>query len=302
MKGKHIMTIRLLKIFITVYQKESITEAASALNMTQPTVTRAIQELEDHYSLQLFERIHRRLYVTEAGKQLYKQAVHVVSSLDQLEKDMTDWDQNGVLRVGASTTLGCILLPGLISEFQKTHPGLALNSLVSDRADVQNRLLHNEIDFALIDGIPDDPDLKMAFLGKDRMVLILPPEHPLCWKENLTVQDLSGQPIVISGEGSASRNFLEHLFSLHSMTLKPVMESGSIPAIIQAVQAGIGISLVPQALVSLYAKRDSITERKLSYEVLSRDNHIVWHESKYLGKNSREFIDLAKSLGRKVLV
>ncbi len=131
------MTIRHLKIFLAVYQKESITEAAASLNMTQPTVTRAIQELEDHYSRQLFERIHRRLYVTEAGKQLYRQAVHVVSAMEQMDKDMSDWDEAGILRVGAGATLGCILRSLLLSAFQMTHPQVTPHSVVTDRTCLQ---------------------------------------------------------------------------------------------------------------------------------------------------------------------
>ncbi len=295
------MTIRHLKIFITVYQKGSITKAASTLNMTQPTVTRAIQELEDHYSRQLFERIHRKLYVTEAGKHLYQQAVHVVSSITQMEENMADWDETGVLRIGAGTTLGCILLPVLLSEFRRIHPQLTLHSTVTDKLKLQEKLLHNELDFALIEGRVDSTPLKKEFLGRDEMVLILPADHPLCKKKTLTVQDIASHPIVISERGSASRTFMENLFSIHAIQLQPVMESGSIPAVIQAVRAGIGVSLIPQKMLSLYGGRDAIKQRNLPYEVLVRNNYLVWHESKYLGRSSHEFIELTKRCCANVL-
>jgi len=295
------MTIRHLKIFITVYQKKSITEAAAELNMTQPTVTRAIQEMEEHYSVQLFERIRHRLYDTEAGKKLYRQAVHVVSSIDQMEKDMTEWDEAGSLRIGSGTTLGCTLLPRILTEFQSSHPKTAVHSYITNKTRLQEMLLHNEIDFALIEGAPDDQNLEKIVIGRDHMVLILPSAHPLCRKKNISIEDLKDYPIVISEEGTASRTFLEHLFSIHGLNLRPVMESGSIPALIEAVDAGIGISLMPQKLVSLYSKQNTITERKLSYEVLIRDNHLIWYKSKYLAKTSEDFIETVKECSSSVL-
>ncbi|MCR5294898.1 MAG: LysR family transcriptional regulator [Lachnospiraceae bacterium] len=295
------MTIRHLKIFITVYQKESITKAAEALHMTQPTVTRAIQELEEHYARQLFERIHRKLYITEAGKRLYPQALHIAAALDQMEKDMTGWDESGSLRIGAGTTLGCVLLPRVLSEFQKIHPLLTLRSIVTDKTHLQSMLLHNEIDFALIEGAPEEPSLKKVYIGKDRMILLLPKSHPLSIKDEITIQDISEQPIIVSEEGSASRTFMENLFSIHGLRLTPVMESGSMPAILQAVQAGIGIALIPEKIVALFGKKDSLTERNLPYELLVRENHIVWHENKYISKSLREFIELVRECGAKAL-
>lgn len=291
------MTIRHLRIFISVYEQESVTKAAAALNMTQPAVTRAIAELEEHYSRRLFERIHRRLYITEAGQQMYRQAVHICSLVDRMEEDMTDWEEAGVIRIGAGTTLGCVLLPRVLSLFHQAHPRLHLRSIVTDTTRLQEMLLHNEIDFALIESMPEDDSLRRRSIGKDRMVLILPKDHYLCRKKEITIRDLAEYPVIASEKGSASRNFLEHLFSIHGLKLDPVMESGSMPVILQAVQAGIGAALIPEKIVSLYGNRETMEERALSYEVLTRENHIVWHENRYMGKTFREFIDLVCSCG-----
>ncbi len=295
------MTIRHLRIFIAVYQKESITEAAEELNMTQPTVTRAIQELEEHYSVRLFERIHRRLYRSEAGRKLYRQAVHVVSAVEQIEKEMAAGDENGLIRIGAGTTLGCILLPEVMAAYQQAHPQAPLHSFVTDRSRLQEMLMHNEIDFALMEGAPEDGTLKKIPIGRDRMVLILPRGHELCGRESIAVQDLASQKVVISTVGSASRDFLEQLFALHGMRLSPVVESESIPAIICAVRQGIGISLVPERLVSLYGSTEDIEVRELSYEVLTRENYLVWHDGRYLSRGFSDFIRVVKEQGARSL-
>ncbi len=295
------MTLRQLRIFTVVYRTENITKAAEEMNMTQPAVTRALRELEEHYSVQLFSRIRRRLYVTEAGRRLYPQAVHILASMERMEKDMAGREEGGVLRVGAGTTLGCVLLPALLSEFGRTHPAFTVRSTVTDTADLCGMLLHGEIDFALIEGASEDRAFDRAFLGKDRMVLILPRSHPLCGRGDITVRDLAGHDIIVSESGSASRDFLEHLFSIHGLKLDPVMESGSMPAILQAVRAGIGIALMPQRIVSLFGREEDLEERELSYEVLTRENHIVWLKNRYLGRASLDLIGTATACAARVL-
>lgn len=118
------MTLRHMKIFLAVYQTQHITKAAQQLRMTQPAVTRAIQEIESYYGIRLFERINRKLYITQTGTMFYTYAVHIVDSFDQMEKGLRDWDQLGLLRVGTTIALGTDLLPRVLVRFQQSHPNL----------------------------------------------------------------------------------------------------------------------------------------------------------------------------------
>ena len=112
------MTIRHMKIFLQVYALESITKAAEVLNMTQPAVTRAIQEMEHYYGVCLFERIGHRLSRMAAGEEFYAHALHIVEAFDRMEKELRDWDEIGRIRIGATNTLGCFFLPELLLEFR----------------------------------------------------------------------------------------------------------------------------------------------------------------------------------------
>ena len=105
------MTLRHMRIFAEVYRTRNVTHAARNLHMTQPAVTRAIQELEQHYGVRLFERLYRHLSPTEAAQRLYAQAVYLLDTFDHMEAAMRDWDSLGVVRVGATVTLGstCLL-------------------------------------------------------------------------------------------------------------------------------------------------------------------------------------------------
>lgn len=156
------MTLRHMKIFLAVYQTQHMTRAAQQLRMTQPAVTRTIQEIESYYGIRLFERINRKLYITEAGRLFYSYAIHIVDSFDQMEKGLRNWDQLGFLRVGASIAIGTELLPRVLVDFQRKYPHLRVRSTISNGSALQQALLDNELDFAVIEGNIDREGLAHA--------------------------------------------------------------------------------------------------------------------------------------------
>ena len=295
------MTIRHLRIFIEVCRNQGVTGAARSLHMTQPTVTRAVQELEDYYGISLFERIHRRLYITEAGKRLYDQAIHVVSTMDRMEASMEEWEQKGTIRIGAGTTLGSVVLPRVLTDFVKKYPDIRIYSYVSDRHVVLDRLMHNELDLALIEGAGLEKSLEAQTIGYDHMALLLAPDHPLIKKKHLKVEDLSGERIVVYGKESASRTFMENLYSLHGMPFEPVMESESILAVIEAVHAGIGLSMLPRNLVRQQISSGYVAALDPESEKLLRKNYVVWHSSKYLSRTMKDLIGICRNTGESLL-
>lgn len=125
------MTLRHMRIFAEVYRTRNVTHAAQNLHMTQPAVTRAIQELEQHYGVRLFERLYRHLSPTEAAQRLYAQAVYLLDTFDHMEAAMRDWDSLGVVRVGATVTLGSTILPVLARRFAALYPGIELQAKVA---------------------------------------------------------------------------------------------------------------------------------------------------------------------------
>ena len=135
------MTLRHMRIFQKIYETQSVTRAAEALHMTQPAVTRALQELEKYYGLRLFERLNRRLTVTEAGRRMYDYALHLTETFDTMEKSLRDGERQGVLRVGASVRLGCSLLPQLARTFQEEHPGVEVRVRIANGELLRRDLL-----------------------------------------------------------------------------------------------------------------------------------------------------------------
>lgn len=290
------MTIRNMRIFLEVYRTQNITKAAAALHMTQPAVTRAVQEMESYYGVRLFDRINRRLYVTEAGHHLYSQALHVVDVFDGMEQSLRNWDAMGVLRIGSSITLGNFLLPDLILQFGQTHPGLKVQVTISNGASLKSALLNNELDLALLECGADHANLVSLPLMTDQMVLILPHNHPLADKEQVLVADLVHCDLLLRERDSAARSFLDSVFAVHGLTLHPLWESASTQALVKAVSKGIGVSLLPRMLVKHDIDSGAVVTRPIANEALERKNEIAWHKNKYLTSAAKDFIDLCQSM------
>ncbi len=288
------MTIKHMKIFIKVFQTKNVTQAAKLLNMTQPAVTRAIKEIESYYGVLLFERINHRLCVTEAGKQFYSQALHIAEAFDVMEKGLKNWDELGILRVGTTITIGNFILPDLMAEFQKKYPNLKIKATISNSEKLQQLLLDNNLDIALIEGEINYEYLETEVFAKDEMVLILPPNSEFRFKENLKLSDLKECNFLLRESGSAGRSFLDHIFALHDMNINPVLESVSTQAIIKAVSRGIGISILPQQLVKSSIECGDVVSNKIQDQSFSRNYFIVWHKNKFITNSAKEFRELCK--------
>ncbi|WP_458861680.1 LysR substrate-binding domain-containing protein [Acidaminobacterium chupaoyuni] len=289
------MTLRHMRIFIQVYQTQNITKAAALLHMTQPAVTRSIQEIEHHYGVRLFERINHRLSVTEMGKLLYQQAVHIVDSFDSLEKGLYQGDSFGVLRVGATITIGNHALPQLLVRFQQQYPHVRVECMILNAGALQAALAQNKLDIALIESTIDDPDLCYQVFSHDQLRLITPPDHPLLQKDRVLLNDLVAYPLLMREEGSAGRTFLEHVFASRGLPLRPATVSISTHAILKAVHYGLGISLLPHQLVEEDIKNGNVLTKDIADVDLSRQHMIVWHRNKYLSPMLQAFMALCEA-------
>lgn len=285
------MTLRHLRVFLAVYQTQNVTRAAERLHMTQPTVTRAVQELERYYGVRLFERINRRLYITQSGRQLYARAVHIVGSFDRMEKELKNWDEFGLLRIGATPTLASVLLPKTLMTFEKKHPKLCVRCSVENGTHLQEALADDRLDFALIEGEVAAEHLHAEPFSEDRLILLLPPDDPRRNAPALKLRELAESPLLLREKGSMGRSFLDRVFAAHDLPLEPLMESISTHAIIQAVHAGLGISFLPQRLIRHSVESGFVATRAVDDEPFVRRNFAVWHEDKFLTRSARELLE-----------
>lgn len=294
------MTIRHLRIFIEVYKFQSVTKAAESLYMTQPTVTRAIQELEEEYGVKFFERINHRLFINEVGREFYSHAVHIIDSIGLMEKKIGGWEEFGVIKLGASSTIASTVLPPILKEFQEKYPNLTVSLTVASGSRLQEQLMNNTLDIALLESGKIDEHLKKEVIFNDRLVLILPPESKLLNEKNITLSSLAGEKFLLRENESMVRSHINYIFSKHDIEISPVMESNSTHAIIQAVHYGLGISILPENLVRFSINSGFVASREIGDESFIRKNYIVCHENKFLTKHALELIESIKSACKKI--
>ena len=290
------MTIRHMKTFVEVYRNGNMTRAAEKLHMAQPAVSRMVQELEKYYGVRMFERMGRKISATEAGKHFYAYALHIIDSFEQMEEGMRNWDEQGIVRVGASVTLGSMLLPKVLKEYRLRHGGITVRTTVTNGTRLQGMLENNELDFALIEGSITSDALVAEELTEDRLILLLPTDSELLSRGELRLSDLQGYPLLLREKESVSRILLDHVYALKGLSQNVLMESVSVHAIVEGVHEGLGLSFLPERLVRRSLMDGYIATRPLEDEDFARKNYVVRHKNKLLGSSAQELLELCRQL------
>lgn len=287
------MTLRHMKIFVTVYQHSSVTKAAGELHLAQPSVSLAVKELEEYYGIRLFERIGRRICPTEAGSEFYSYALHIVSLFEDMEKKIKNWDTLGTIRIGTSITIGTHILPLLIKSYQEAFPSLRVEAVVNNSGIIEQRVLDNSIDLGLIETQPEHSEIQAVPFMEDQLCAVLPADHPLASLNSVTLSQMAAYPFLMREKGSAGREILEASFALQHLFVQPVLESSSTQAIVSAVSQGLGVAVLPYLLVERDARENLI--KVLPFQKpLVRNLNIIYHQSKYLTPNMKAFIRLCR--------
>ena len=284
------MTIRHIRIFIAVYRTMNMTRAAEELHMAQPAVTRAIQEMEHYYGVRLFERLGRHLAATECAHELYGYAVHIDDTFAVMERRLLNWDAAGVLRVGATIAIGNYELPRIARRFQAENPDVKLKARVAGASALIHAIMADEVDLALVEGGPLPADIVAQPFGSDKLVLIVPPESRLGARAELN--EVLAQPLLLREPGSAGRAAFDRLLQERGLTVEPAWESVSTQALVRAVAAGLGVAVLPDALVREDIAQGSVRECEIIGVRMERTYVIARHKHKYLTPCARRFIEI----------
>jgi len=289
------MTLRHIKIFVAVCECGSVTGAAEKLYITQPAASLAITELEEFYGIKLFDRISKRLHITESGKQFLQYATHIVSLFNEMENGMKNWDKAGVLRVGASITIGNYVLPEIVQNFQLSHPPINIKAIIDNSKNIEDAVLKNDIDFGLIEGISSSPYLQSSYFMDDSLVLICSPDCHLTKLKKLDIEQLKNENFIMREQGSGGREIFEGILGVHGIEITPIWQSTSTQAIVRAVSKNLGISVLPYLLVKENIDRGEIVSVKMNDISLKRRFSIIHHKNKFLTNSAKDFIEMCKN-------
>jgi len=285
-----------MKIFLSVCSNGfHTTRAAEELHMTQPAVSLAIKELEQYYGVVLFDRIGRRLKITGAGEQMLDYARHMVALFDDMEKGLRNWDSFGVLRVGASITIGSQFLPNYVRTFYNCCPGTEVQAVVAQSGQLEQKLLDNELDFALIEGMSHMPAFVCEEYMEDRLTVICPADGRFRSGQTLSVEEFGRQKFLLRERGSGTRETFDRAVEQAGLYIRPVWEAMSTTALVNAVIGGLGIAVLPQRMLMGPLKQGLVVAVKVDGLDFTRKFHIVYHKDKFLTSSARAFMELCRN-------
>ncbi len=276
------MTIRHFQIFKAVCDSEGITAAAERLNITQPSVSIAIKELEVFYNTQLFDRLNRKIYLTEAGKIL---RAHVESMLDQYEEAELILRNGAIVskcRLGVNVSFAETHLPNLISDIQKALPDCVLQVTVCNNEHLEHMLSDNQIDFAICDGLSERSTKHVEYLLEETVMALCAPTFYA--HETITLEGLSSYPLLLHEEGSGSRSSLNRAFLSHGLPQKIIVESTSTLGLLDLAGSGLGFAFAPVSLAERFCADGNLRMVGIEDKRIRRIYYLAYHENKHLTK------------------
>lgn len=210
-----------LRVFRSVAKNLSFTKASQELFVSQPAITKHIQELESAYQTRLFDRQGNKISLTESGKLLLEHCDRILEDYKRLEYEMhlLNNEYTGELRLGASTTIAQYVLPPLLAQFIKKFPQVNLSLMNGNSREVETALQEHRIDLGLVEGVHRSPNLKYTPFLEDELVAVVHAKSKLSISDELAPEDLTDIPLVLRERGSGTLDVIERALSQHNIKL-----------------------------------------------------------------------------------
>jgi DNA-binding transcriptional LysR family regulator len=254
------VTLRQLRVLDRVARHLSITRAAEDLHLTQPAVSMQLRQLEAQVGMPLVEQLGKKLYLTDAGAELWQHARRVLGEVDDLIGTMKARRglQHGRVRLAVVATAN-YFVPGAIAAFRRRHPHLGVELFVGNRQEVFTRLSDNAIDLAVAGQPLEELDCEAQAFLDNPLVAIAAADHPLAARKRIGLAELAMHPLVLREPGSGTRAAALRLFAEHGLDARIVSELPSVEAVKQAVQAGLGVGVVSRQAIELEVAAGRLT-------------------------------------------
>ncbi|UKY37842.1 DNA-binding transcriptional regulator YeiE [Pantoea dispersa] len=281
------ITLRQIEVFTEVLKSGSTTQASQVLALSQSAVSAALADLESQLGVQLFDRVGKRLVLNEHGRLLYPRAVGLLEQAIEIEQLFKE--DNGAIRLFASSTIGNYLLPGMIAAYRRDFPMLPLELSVGNSQDAINAVADFRVDIGLIEGPCHEPDIISEPWLEDELVVFAAPDAPLL-RQPVTLETLAAAPWILRERGSGTREIVDYLLLSHLPQFQLGMELGNSEAIKHAVRHGMGISCLSRRVIADLLEAGTLTEVPVPLPRLTRALYRIHHRQKHLSKALSRFL------------
>lgn len=289
------MTLRHLKIFVAVAETGQMSKAAKLLYLTQPTVSQSIRELEEHYHTLLFERLSKRLYITEEGRRLLPLAREALSRFDYLEEQMLKSREKEHLQIGMTLTVGSCLIPELLHRLKERYPKTEAYTFVGNTKTIEEKLLSGELGVGIVEGQVESADLVSIPKMRDALVLACSARHPMAGKKRIALRELEGQRFVMREKGSGTRALFDAYLERERLSICNCLETDSVDIIRNAVLYDGCMAVVSERLLRTQAEKGEIYVFYREDGGWDRSFSLVYHKDKYMTSSMQALGELLAS-------
>ncbi|MDB8540537.1 LysR family transcriptional regulator [Turicibacter sanguinis] len=286
------MSIRHLRIFIMVASLKNMSAAAEKLFITQPSVSQAIKEIEHYYGVKLFERLSKKLYLTESGEYLLRYATHIVQSFDEMETMMKNKSDNIALRIGASITVGSCLLNHILDDLEEENNKITTQIYVRNTKEIEKMLLDSELDVALVEGTVTSKDLISKPVYQDKLIMVVGKGHKFYNRDEISIEELQGEAIISREEGSGSKTIFDNILKSNQIEVDIKWSSTDTGAIKDAVLESRGLAVLSHLMVERELKKGTLHEVSLKEVSMFREIFVVYHKNKFMSKSLKCFLEI----------
>ncbi len=269
------ITLKQLRVFVAVARCENMTQAANEIGLTQSAMSMALKELESQLDSALFHRHGKRIKLNHTGNSLLPKALQILQLAQEIEYQAGLEELAGQLRVGASTTIGNYLVPGIIAGFLKKNANTDIDLKVANTQQVIEDVLHYRLDIGLIEGLCDAPQIERIAWCDDELVIFAGKSHPLACSSTISSDQLGDCQWILREPGSGTREIFTNACHDRFQPSSRILELGNSEAIKQAVKTGFGISCLSRLAIASEVSHDELVILPVKNMDLTRQFFII---------------------------
>ncbi len=291
-----------LRIFQAVAEARSFTRAAEVVHLTQPGISKHIKQMEEYYGTPLFDRLGKKVALTQAGEILSEATEEIMASATAAEQRIEELKglHGGKLVLGASFALGIYVLPSVLAAFRKRYPAVEVTVDISLSAKIMAKILANKLELGLVSQEAHDPRLFARQFMTDELIAVVPSNHPWANRKRIRPQELMKETFIVAARGAGVRAAVEERLKEKGIVLTKVIDFGNVEGVKRAVEAGLGISIQPQSVVQREISAGSLTGVSLAGLDDKLGRFYVCLRDKHLSNAAKAFLALLRAQTRKL--
>jgi LysR family transcriptional regulator, low CO2-responsive transcriptional regulator len=284
------VTLRQLQVFESVARHLSHSKAAAELYLSQPAVSMQVKQTEQTLGLPLFEQVGKKLYLTDAGRELLRYSRNILQQLEEMEGVFGEMKglSRGHLDIAVVSSAN-YFMPQLLARFFQQHPGIQASLHVANRDAVISRLDENRADLAIMGQPPEGAEMQAEPFLQNPLVVIAPPSHPLAAQRHIQPAQLAQETFLLREPGSGTRGVVERFFAGYRIRLPSSMEMDTNEAIKQSVQAGMGLSIISRHSIELELETGRLAVLDAEHFPIVRHWYLVHRKKKRLSGAAQAF-------------